>query len=258
MLPKYRSSGKGFTTEVTRVRSFSSMCHRVLLQFACLVEHLAALLAHERGPLFVLPEDVLVQILLGDHSSVAYVALELGLVVLAFLMHVQGVAVVADLAADVADQRYREMLEAYVRSQVALDFKFLAAELAGESVLGRVFAFDVHHHLAPLSRDEVALVALELVRCLLSELGRLNVARMIFTGVLVEDRTGTRNKVAVWTIVICVPSSSNGFPLAALLNVLDSVADFLGQNVIVLGGDVLVNDSFISGSVVAIGTGIGQ
>jgi len=81
-----------------------------------------------------------------------------------FLVHVQGVAVEAGLATDVANDRLFSMAEAYVVRQVTLDLELLAAGLAGELEVVRVFASDVYLQLVLVLVLVIALAAIEQFR----------------------------------------------------------------------------------------------
>jgi len=153
-----------FAADGAAVRLVAGMDPHVDLQSAVPREGLAALLAHDVLPTFVLPEHVLVEILLADHPPLAYLTLVLGLVVREFLVHVQGVAVEAGLAADVADDRLFAMTEADVVRQVALYLELLAAGLAGELEVVRVFARDVYLQLVLVLVLVIALTAIEQFR----------------------------------------------------------------------------------------------
>lgn len=146
------------------VRFVPGVDPHVHLQSTVPREGFAALLAHHVLPALVLPEHVLVEVFLADHSPLAYLTLVLGLVVRELLMHVQGVAVETGLAANVADHRLLPVAEAYVVRQVALDLELLAAGLAGEFEVVRVLARDVYLQLVFVLVLIVALVAVEELR----------------------------------------------------------------------------------------------
>lgn len=159
-----RSAGEGLLADGAAVRFVPGMDPHVHLQPAVPRERLAALLAHHILPTLVLPEHVLVEVLLADHPSLAYLALVLGLVVRELLMHVQGVAVEAGLAANVADHWLLPMAETYVVRQIALDLELLAAGLAGKFEVVRVLARDVYLQLVLVLVLVVALAAVEQLR----------------------------------------------------------------------------------------------
>jgi hypothetical protein len=127
-------------------------------------EGLAAFLAHDVLPTLVLSEHMLIEILLADHPSLAYLTFVFRLVMREFLVHVQGVAVEAGLAADVADDRLFSMAEAYVVCQVTLDFELLAAGLAGELEVVRVLASDMYLQLVLVLVLVIALTAIKQFR----------------------------------------------------------------------------------------------
>lgn len=152
-------AGECLAANVTLVRPVTRVRHHMLLQPVILREGLAALLAHEALPALVLQQDVLVEILLGDHTPLANLAFVLGLEVRPFLMHVQRIAVGAGLATNVADDGALLVLEAHVQSHVALHFELLTAELAFVFVIGAMLALQMLLQLAAALTLEVARVA---------------------------------------------------------------------------------------------------
>lgn len=134
---------KSFAADMTVERSIAGVGHHMLLQSVILRERLAALLAHKALSALVLQQDVLVQILLCNHTPLADLAFVLGFKMRPLLVHVQRIAVGAGFAANVAYYRGLLVLETHVQSHVALHFELLAAVLAVILVLGSVFAIEM-------------------------------------------------------------------------------------------------------------------
>lgn len=143
VLPIGGSARERLAADVTVVRSVAGVRHHVLLQPVILREGLAALFADEALPALVLQQDVLIEILLRDHTPLADLALVLRLEVRPLLVHVERIAVGARFAAHVADYRALLVLEAYVQPHVTLHLELLAAILAIVLVLGRVLPLEV-------------------------------------------------------------------------------------------------------------------
>lgn len=107
---------------------------------------------------------MLVEVLLSDHSPLAYLALVLWFEMGPLLMNVQGIAVRARLPAHVAHDRPLLVLETHVKPHVALHLELLPAILAVVLVLGRVFPLQVFLQSAPILTLELAHVARVLLR----------------------------------------------------------------------------------------------
>lgn len=83
----------------------------------------------------LVPREVLLQILLGGHAPAADPADELGLVVPVLHVGLERVKVLAEVPADVADDRRRvAVVLLHVVVQGLLDLELLAADVAGEIV----------------------------------------------------------------------------------------------------------------------------
>ena len=164
MLPVRGATCEGLAAYVTVVWSVTGMGHHVLFQPMVLRERFPAFLADETLPSLVLQQDVLVEILLGDHAPLADLALVLWLEMRPLLMHVQGVAVRASFPAHVAHDRPFFVLEPYVQPHVTLHLELLAAILAVVLVLRRVFPLQVFLQSAPVLALELAHVARILLR----------------------------------------------------------------------------------------------
>lgn len=161
MLLESGPASEGLVADGAAVRLVPGMDPHVHFQSTVPRERLAALLADHILPALVLPEHVLVEVLLTHHPPLAYLTLVLGLVMRELLMHVQGVAVEAGLAANVADHRLFPVAETYVIRQIPLDLELLAAGLAGELEVVRVLARDVYLQLVLVLVLVVALAAIE-------------------------------------------------------------------------------------------------
>lgn len=153
------SPGESLSADVTIVRPIARVRHHVLLQSVIFRKRLAALLANETLPSFVLQQDVLIEIFLRDHPPFADLAFVFRLEVRPLLVHVKGVAVRAGLPADVADDWTLFVLEPHVESHVALYLELLPAILAVVLVLRRVLAFQMFLQPAPVLTLELADVA---------------------------------------------------------------------------------------------------
>lgn len=139
MLPESRSTSESFTAYGTSVRSVTSVGHHMLFQSMIFGERFAAFLANETLPSLVLEQNVLVQIRLRHHATVADVAFVFGLEMGPFLMNVQRITVRTRLSTDVAYYGSLLVLESYVQSHVALDLKLLSAYFAGVLKIRRMF-----------------------------------------------------------------------------------------------------------------------
>lgn len=159
MLPISGPTRERFAADVTVIWSIAGVGHHMLLQSMILRKGFAALLAHEALPALVLQQDMLIQILLRDHASLADLALVLGLEMRPFLVHVKRVAIGASLAANIANYRGLFVLETHVQSHVTLDLEFLTAILAIELILGPVLAIEMFLQPTPALTFKSARIA---------------------------------------------------------------------------------------------------
>lgn len=158
------STSERFVTDGAGVRFVTGVDSHVDFQSAVPREGFPALLADNVLPSLVLGDHVLVKVLLCHHTPLAHLALVLCLVMGELLMNVEGVTVQAGFPADVAYDRLLLVTEAYVIGQVALHLEFLAAGLARELEVVRVFPGDVYLQLVLVLVLVVALVAVKQFR----------------------------------------------------------------------------------------------
>lgn len=130
VLPIRCSTRESLAADVTIVRSVPGMSHHVLLQSMILRERFPALLAYETLSPLVLQQNMLIQILLGNHASFANLTLVLWLEMCPLLMHVQRVAVRACFPTNVAYNRPFFMLETHVKPHVAFHLELFPTVLA--------------------------------------------------------------------------------------------------------------------------------
>lgn len=115
----------------------------VPLEGVLLRKGLPTLGANDLFSLLVLRQQMLVEVLLSDHSSFTYVTLVLGLVVGPLLMNVERTAVLAELSANVAIQRGLSVMESHVIGEISLDFELFRTELTLVLVPIGVFPYKV-------------------------------------------------------------------------------------------------------------------
>lgn len=170
-------SGEGFVADLAIVGSVPGVDSHVDLEARVSGESFAAFLADDALAFLVLPEHVLVEIFLANHAAFAHVTLVFSFVVSELLMDVEGVAVEASFATNVANNRLLAVAEPHVVRQVSLDLELLGADIAREFEVVGVFSCDMHFELVFVFVFVVALAAGEKFGSLVRRVAR----RLVFS-----------------------------------------------------------------------------
>lgn len=135
---------KKIPADFAAVRFLSRMHSHVHLQSAVSRKGLSTLRTARSLEILVLLQDVLIQILLGHHSSVANLTFVLCLVVCKLLMNVQGIGICAYFGTHVTHYWLLLVNETYVIRQISLDLVLFGATVTWKIVLVAVLSGHVN------------------------------------------------------------------------------------------------------------------